>query len=1092
MVHEDKQTVDQQSASYHATSRASSHKQHDMLPTLTLPKGGGMLSAIGEKFAANPISGTSSITVPIAISPGRSGFAPHLNLSYDSGSGNGPFGFGWSLNLPSITRKTEKGLPRYCDADESDVFMLSGAEDLVPVLDDNGQRVRVKRTVHGIIYDTYAYRPRIEGLFARIERWVRMDTHISHWRSITRDNVTTLYGLDEKSRIAAPTDPYKIFSYRICRTFDDKGNLILYDYVAEDGVGVNSMQAHEANRTDAERAAQCYLKTIHYGNVQPYFPEWSPDGTDPPLPTGWYFEVIMDYGDHSPDLPTSNPDQIWQIRPDPFSAYRSGFEVRTYRRCKRVLLFHHFPTEPTVGDHCLVRSTTFSYSDEQAPTNPKNPIYTFLQAVTVTGYRRQDNGYMQKSLPPLELEYSQPQVQSAVLTLDADSRTNLPEGLAGPYQWVDLDGEGLPGILTDFGGAWAYRRNLSPLNSLTSNDGISTIHARFGALEMVTALPSPGQLNGQQRLIALSGDGQLDLVTFDEPVPGFFERSSDEIWKSFQQFVSLPRLDWSEPNLKFVDLTGDGLADILLTEDALFTFWPSLGKAGFGEAEMVRTPWNEERGPKVVLADGTQTIFLSDMSGDGLSDIVRVRNGEVCYWPNLGYGRFGAKVIMDFAPRFTDEERFDPRRIRLADIDGSGTTDLLYIGDAGVLVCFNQSGNAWAAPHHLAVFPTADNMSEVQLIDLLGNGTACLVWSSPLPGEAAAPLRYVDLMGGQKPHLLIHSRNNLGAETRLSYAPSTRFYLTDKLAGRPWITRLPFPVHVLERVETYDRISGNRFVTRYAYHHGYYDGFEREFRGFGMVEQWDTEELAALAVVGHIPQATNNAATYAVPPVLTRTWFHTGVFVDNQRISRQFANDYYRESNPGAAGLTDGQLETLQLDDVILPATVYLADGTRQPFTLSGYEAQEACRALKGLILHQEIYALDGTEAENRPYSVSEQNYTLELLQPQGINRHAVFFNHPREVLNFHYERTLFEINGQKVADPRVSHSMTLAVDTFGNVLQTVAIGYGRRQNEPDDPTHLLTIDDRKQQQHLLATYTEHRYTNVIQQDDTYHLPTGG
>src|SRR5262249_14843640 len=158
---------------------------------------------------------------------------------------------------------------------------------------------------------------------------------------------------------------------------------------------------------------------------------------------------------------------------------------------------------------------------------------------------------------------------------------------------------------------------------------------------------------------------------------------------------------------------------------------------------------------------------------------------------------------MDNAPRFADEERFDPRRIRLADIDGTGTTDLLYVGDNGVQVCFNRSGNSWAEPHRLAVFPTADDLSAVQVIDLLGNGTACLVWSSPLPGEVQAPLRYVDLMGGQKPHLMVRSRNNLGAETRVQYAPSTKFYLADELAGKPWVTKLPFPVHVVERVETY-------------------------------------------------------------------------------------------------------------------------------------------------------------------------------------------------------------------------------------------------------------------------------------------------
>src|SRR5499427_403960 len=104
------------------------------LPTISLPKGGGAIRGIGEKFAANPVTGTGSMTVPIAVSPGRSGFGPQLALSYDSGAGNGPFGLGWNLSLPAITRKTDKGLPQYDDSEESDVFILSGAEDLVPVL----------------------------------------------------------------------------------------------------------------------------------------------------------------------------------------------------------------------------------------------------------------------------------------------------------------------------------------------------------------------------------------------------------------------------------------------------------------------------------------------------------------------------------------------------------------------------------------------------------------------------------------------------------------------------------------------------------------------------------------------------------------------------------------------------------------------------------------------------------------------------------------------------------------------------------------------------------------------------------------------
>src|SRR5262249_17429861 len=158
--------------------------------------------------------------------------------------------------------------------------------------------------------------------------------------------------------------------------------------------------------------------------------------------------------------------------------------------------------------------------------------------------------------------------------------------------------------------------------------------------------------------------------------------------------------------------------------------------------------WDEENGPKLVLADGTQTIFVADMSGDGLNDIVRVRNGETCYWPNLGYGRFGAKVTMDHGPRFDNEERFDPARIRLADVDGTGSADLLYIGEDGVEAWFNQSGNSWSGRNSLAIFPGTDNLSSVQVMDLLGTGTASLVWSSPLPANTSAPLLYVALMGG--------------------------------------------------------------------------------------------------------------------------------------------------------------------------------------------------------------------------------------------------------------------------------------------------------------------------------------------------------
>jgi hypothetical protein len=233
---------------------------------------------------------------------------------------------------------------------------------------------------------------------------------------------------------------------------------------------------------------------------------------------------------------------------------------------------------------------------------------------------------------------------------------------------------------------------------------------------------------------------------------------------------------------------------------------------------------------------------------------------------------------MDNAPRFDNPDEFNQQRMRLADIDGSGTTDIIYLHRDGVRLYFNQSGNRWSMARHLAQFPPTSNLSSVMTADLLGNGTTCLVWSSPLQPDSGCPVRYIDLMGGRKPHLLVSVANNLGAETRLHYAPSTRFYLADERAGKPWLTRAPFAVHVVERVETYDRISRNRFVTRYAYHNGYYDHFEREFRGFAVVDRFDTEDLPALSGGEVFPLGDNLDETSHVPPVLTRTWFHVGAF----------------------------------------------------------------------------------------------------------------------------------------------------------------------------------------------------------------------
>jgi hypothetical protein len=1101
------------SASGSAGKGGGDDQRRGLLPAISLPKGGGAIRGIGEKFASNPVTGTGSMAIPIATSPGRSGFSPQLSLSYDSGSGNGPFGYGWNLSLPAITRKTDKGLPQYHDAEESDVFILSGAEDLVPVLLANENRYEDTTSHPG--FTIHRYRPRVEGLFARIERWTEDATGDVHWRSITRENVTSIYGRSNDSRVYDPAEtswphPRRIFEWRVCESYDDKGNAIVYEYAAENDVLVNRTRANERNRI---RTANRYLKRIKYGNRASRLVE--PDLAK----AEWLFEVVFDYDEghyaHVPlDPAKSEAEQHrfaqacidsngnWRVRPDPFSMYRAGFEVRSYRRCRRVLMFHRFAElgpEP-----CLVRATEFEYDDlvdydHDAPPSLEAELAhqgstryaSFIRRMVLSGYVRDETRpievrdglryvtYLQKSLPPLEFEYTKAHIQEEVHHLDEESQENLPVGvdLAG-YQWVDLDGEGLSGILTRQGGAWHYKPNLG--------------EAKFGAMHTLPTQPSLfGPRGGGEQLLDLSGDGQLDVVALAGTARGFYERNADFDWESFRTFRQLPNIRLDDPNIRFIDLTGDGHADVLITEHDVFTWYQSLEEEGFASAQRVHVPRDEEKGPRLVFADGAQSIYLADMSGDGLTDLVRIRNGEVCYWPNIGYGRFGARVTMDNAPWFDYPHQFNPARLQLADIDGCGTNDIFYIARDGVRIYFNQAGNAWSEVRKLQALPPFDNPSSVTTTDLLGNGTACLVWSMPFAADASSRLRYIDLMGGQKPHLLMKMINNLGAETSITYAPSTKFYIEDKRNGKPWITRIPFPVHVVERVETYDRISNNRFVTRYAYHHGYFDGHEREFRGFGLVEQYDTEEFATISASNAFPTGANIEASSHVPPVLTKSWFHTGVYLGRDHVSNYFAGlldardtgEYFREP-----GLTDTQARDLLLDDTILP------------LGLTPDEEREACRALRGSLLRQEVYALDDSDKESLPYAVTERNYSVKHLQRRGDNRHSVFLTHAREEIVYNYERTIVQVvEGQLVdeataaanparvewlLDPRVAHSLTLEVDDFGNVLKSASIGYGRRFR---DASLLPSVQDEQARTHL--TYTENRVTNSIDDATAYRTP---
>ncbi|MNR07207.1 hypothetical protein D3C85_1233220 [compost metagenome] len=156
------------------------------------------------------------------------------------------------------------------------------------------------------------------------------------------------------------------------------------------------------------------------------------------------------------------------------------------------------------------------------------------------------------------------------------------------------------------------------------------------------------------------------------------------------------------------------------------------------------------------------------MFGDGLSHRVKISSGSVECWPCLGYGQFGKKVTFANAPVF--DETFSTSQLFLVDVDGSGTADLAYVYPDRVELFLNQSGNSFSDAVVVFLPESFDAMDQISFTDLLGNGTACLVFTKIAP----APKHYYYNFSGEcslpdgslkhslKPYLLNKINNNQG------------------------------------------------------------------------------------------------------------------------------------------------------------------------------------------------------------------------------------------------------------------------------------------------------------------------------------------
>ena len=933
---------------------------------ISLPQGGGALNGIGEKFTPDLHTGTGNFTVPIALPTGRNGFQPQVSFVYSTGTGNGPFGLGWSLSIPGVTRKTSKGIPVYDDS--KDVFILSGAEDLVPTPSRPSGATR--------------FRPRTEGLFARIDHY--RDQRNDYWEVRSKDGLISTYGTpsavgQDDAVVSNPANRSHVFAWKLTRTMDPFGNLIEYSY------------ERDAEQIDGpHRWDQLYLSGIRYA----------------------------DYGDPGNRSFLVTVAFTYEDRLDPFSEYRAGFEIRAIKRCKQIEVFTHPATD------ILVRTYHLHYLDERGLSSDQLPLngISLLDQITVEGH----DGSKSESLPPLEFGYTrfEPTKRSFQEVTGAEMP---PASLANPdYELVDLMGSGLPDILETNGGVryWRNRGN-----------------GQFDLPRPMNAAPAGIRLSDKGvQLIDADGDGRTDLLISTETMNGYYPSRFGAIWdsRSFQRYRKAPSFDLKDPEVRLVDLDGDGVTDAIRSGNRLECFFND-PKQGWNDTRFVERLALDVF-PNVSFSD--PRVKWADMTGDGLQDTVLVHDGLVEYWPSLGRGDWGKRILMRNSPRFP--EGYDPKRILLGDVDGDGAADLVYVEDTKVTLWINQSGNRWSDPITIHGTPPVSDTDALRLTDLLGNGVGGVLWSAEASGLSRANMFFLDFTGGTKPYVLNEMDNHMGALTRVAYAPSTRFYLQDeKRLETQWKTPLPFPVQVVARVEVIDSISRGKLTTEYSYHHGYWDGAEREFRGFGRTDQRDTEIFTDYHSTGLHPsdRPFNPVEPQQFsPPTETRTWFHQGPVGD------EF----------GDWGETDFSTEYWSGDQQVLPRPAPVANLLK---TLPRRARRDALRTLRGHILRTELYALDGSPLEGRPYTITEHLFGIREESPPGPDEKSrlhIFFPHPLADRTTQWERG---------KEPMTSFKFTEEYDEYGQPRSQISIGVPRGRDfnlisgpgEPYLATHTTT-----------------------------------
>ena len=500
----------------------------------------------------------------------------------------------------------------------------------------------------------------------------------------------------------------------------------------------------------------------------------------------------------------------YEKRPDIIIDFRPGFELKTSFRCKNIKIFER-------NNH--VRT----YNLEYEKTTNYQPL-SLLSTVTQIGADDISK------LPPASFSYvpfSGHVSTAEISTLSPNINLNDIN-----IEFIDINSDALPDILdTNQNPHYCYL-NLGP-----DSEG----KVRWSQREQMSTNKLKLSSNSV-KLADMDADGRTELLNLQGHIVRYFGIDSNLNWKLEGDISSTGSLAFAS-SVRLLDANNDKRIDIMQTTPLHYFVW--INQKDNTWSKRFTTASTDLR-----LQFDKMTTKLADMNGDRIPDIVHLQKGVCFYYPGKGYGKYANRIRMKNPPNnIIDESSFI-----IADINGDGLSDVVHVGsrikvwlNLGIIPDDHSFGR-FAPPFWLKT-STLKNSTTFRQIDINGNGSIDIVWTTLFNNRNM--IAFVDFSEDEQPYQLKTIRNGIGRKITVYYHSSVIDMSKDRDDGKPWPDNIPFPIQVVSKIETHD--GANTYSKKFAYHDGYYDSEEQEFRGFARVEEIEMgDETSPDLIMSHV------------------------------------------------------------------------------------------------------------------------------------------------------------------------------------------------------------------------------------------------